>query len=382
MIRSSEHILKFQTDSKTVWLDKLFSDYKQDLQSYIDLIWNKELPLEKIISSKKLPCLILKHSQYKQILYKQASEIIRSNIEKKKTSKPEIKNISINIDERLFDIKTDNKTFDEFIHLRLPYIIKHRALFIRLPVKYHKHSLKFKDWKRANTIKLKQVNGHYFVIFTYEKEDLIKRTIGRSTGIDQGYNKLIATSDHIFVGTDEMTNIYEKISRKKQGSVAFKKALEERDNKINELINSMDLSQVREIVIENLKSVKSGSKNRLKKKLKDNKISYIQFLRYKKFTNKLQRWCYSKVVSKLDSFCEENGILLTKVNPSYTSQTCSKCGSIHKENRSQEVFKCIECGYETDADYNASVNILHRGVYNLSTTNDTRVNTFVNYSVL
>jgi len=165
MIRSSKHILKYQTDSKTVWLDKLFSDYKQDLQFYINLLWDKKLSLEKILSSKKLPVNILKHSQYKQILYKQASEIIRSNIEKKKTSRPIAKNISINIDERLFDIKKDSKEFDEFIHLRLPYFEekRKRAIFIRLPIKYHKQSLKFKDWNRRKNIKLKQENRKYFV---------------------------------------------------------------------------------------------------------------------------------------------------------------------------------------------------------------------------
>jgi IS605 OrfB family transposase len=346
MIRSSEHILKYQTDTKTVLLDKLFSDYKQDLQFYIDLLWDKKLPLQKNLSSKKLPVNILTHSQYKQILYKQASEIIRSNIDKKKTSKPIIKNVSINIDSRLFDVKKDSKSFDEFIHLRLPYFKnKKRALFIRLPIKYHKHSLKFKDWFRRETIRLKEHDKHYFVVFSYEKQEPEKRVEGVSIGIDQGYKKLIVTSDGRFIGK-EFERLYEQIARKKQGSRNFKNLLAERDKKINETINKMNWSNIRQIVIENLKNVKKSTKGRI----------------YKKFMNKLQRWCYCKVVSKLERFCEENGILLTRVNPAYTSQTCSKCGFVHEQNRNIELFKCMKCGYETDADYNASVVIEHRGV--------------------
>ena len=64
---------------------------------------------------------------------------------------------------------------------------------------------------------------------------------------------------------------------------------------------------------------------------------------------------------------EEEGINLIRVNPAYTSQTCSRCGSIHKESRNGEKFLCIDCGYELDADYNASINILHRGIYSSST---------------
>ena len=361
MIRSSEHILKFQTDYKSGWLDLLFHDYKQDLQFYIDLLWDKKLPLLKMLSSKVLPANMLKHSQYKQILYKQASEIIRTNIDKKKTSKPIIQKLSIDIDERLFDIQK-SKGFDEFVNLRLPYFEpdKKRAIVIRLPIKYHKHSLKFKDWKRAGTIKLKESNGNFFVIFTYEKETPKKKIEGRAIAFDQGYHKLLSSSDFLSYG-DDLEELYVRISNKKQGSKNFKDLLAERDKKINETINSINFSNVKQIVIERLKSVKFQSKIKLKKRFEQGKITQIEFLRYKKFANKLQRWSYRKVIDKLERLCEENGILLTYVDPAYTSQTCSKCGAIHKSNRAGVIFKCIVCGYETDADFNAPVNILHRG---------------------
>jgi putative transposase len=50
------------------------------------------------------------------------------------------------------------------------------------------------------------------------------------------------------------------------------------------------------------------------------------------------------------------------VDPKYTSQKCSNCGHISKENRkTQEKFKCVECGHESNADYNASNIILMSG---------------------
>ena len=66
---------------------------------------------------------------------------------------------------------------------------------------------------------------------------------------------------------------------------------------------------------------------------------------------------------------EEQGINLEKVSPAYTSQTCSNCRVVDRNSRKGSVFLCTVCGINLDADYNASRNILHRGVYRLSTTN-------------
>ena len=47
-----------------------------------------------------------------------------------------------------------------------------------------------------------------------------------------------------------------------------------------------------------------------------------------------------------------------KVNPAYTSQTCSVCGHRAPESReNQAVFRCVVCGHRANADVNAAVNI-------------------------
>lgn len=52
-----------------------------------------------------------------------------------------------------------------------------------------------------------------------------------------------------------------------------------------------------------------------------------------------------------------------QVPPQYTSQKCSICGYIDKENRkTQSEFLCIKCGHEQNADENASNNILREGI--------------------
>ncbi|MDR2385573.1 MAG: transposase [Tannerella sp.] len=53
---------------------------------------------------------------------------------------------------------------------------------------------------------------------------------------------------------------------------------------------------------------------------------------------------------------------LLLIPPQYTSQKCSDCGHVAKENReSQAKFKCCNCGFEINADHNAAINILAAG---------------------
>ena len=72
--------------------------------------------------------------------------------------------------------------------------------------------------------------------------------------------------------------------------------------------------------------------------------------------------------------CEVNGIILEKVSPAYTSQTCFKCGNIDKNSRKGELYQCVNCGYKIDADYNASINIHNRGIYSSSAKKNKEVN--------
>ena len=60
--------------------------------------------------------------------------------------------------------------------------------------------------------------------------------------------------------------------------------------------------------------------------------------------------------------CERSGARLVAVDPSYTSQRCSQCRHCAPENRkSQAVFLCVACGFTTNADMNAAMNILAAG---------------------
>ena len=72
----------------------------------------------------------------------------------------------------------------------------------------------------------------------------------------------------------------------------------------------------------------------------------------------LSSWSYYELQNMIEYKAEREGIKVRYVDPAYTSQTCSKCGHVDKENRpTQAKFKCVNCGLELNADHNASINI-------------------------
>ena len=72
----------------------------------------------------------------------------------------------------------------------------------------------------------------------------------------------------------------------------------------------------------------------------------------------LGKWTYFQLQEFIRQKADYYGIEVVKVDPQNTSQTCSICGYTSKENRlSQAVFKCIRCGAEMNADFNAARNI-------------------------
>lgn len=69
-------------------------------------------------------------------------------------------------------------------------------------------------------------------------------------------------------------------------------------------------------------------------------------------------WTYYELQLMISYKATLNGINVYKVDANNTSQKCSLCGYTNKENRKkQENFKCMKCGFTTNADYNASINI-------------------------
>jgi len=72
---------------------------------------------------------------------------------------------------------------------------------------------------------------------------------------------------------------------------------------------------------------------------------------------------WSMFFTRLEAYAEEAGRQVVKVNPAYTSQTCSACGHRQSMPLSVRVYECPQCGLVIGRDHNGSLNILADGLH-------------------
>ncbi|EAX47470.1 transposase, IS605 OrfB family [Thermosinus carboxydivorans Nor1] len=78
----------------------------------------------------------------------------------------------------------------------------------------------------------------------------------------------------------------------------------------------------------------------------------------KKFNRMLSGWNFKELASFIEYKAALAGVLVFYVDPKETSKTCQKCGNVSRCNRkTQGWFKCIKCGYQSDADRVGALNI-------------------------
>ncbi len=119
--RSLKFSLEFANTGKKRFLDQLWEEYKKVLQYFIDLGWErKNLPSYEDV--KAYPYETWLSKRYLSNALQQTQAILKSCLrklkKKKDIKKPEIKNISLKLDDRVFKFEKSQNTFDYWFKLR------------------------------------------------------------------------------------------------------------------------------------------------------------------------------------------------------------------------------------------------------------------------
>lgn len=364
MIKSTKVSLKFTNKRKKELLEEIRSEYLRGLHFFIELFWDADkvdvLPTKEYtdqfkswFSQRMIQCCakqasgIVRGAQKKQKARlfiikklladgktKEASKLQRI-YDSTSISMPDLSVFSMDLSSQIISkIDFDSETsFDGWITLTS---IGNKIKLV-IPFKKTKHFNRLLD-KGAILKNFMSISTEY-ITFYMEIPDATTKEEGTTIGIDIGMTSILSTSDGTQINEDShghsLQSICAKLSCKKKGSKGFAKATKHRDNFIRWSLNQIKFDNIKHI-----------------------KIERIRNLRYKKRTSRLlQGWISSQILNYIKEKAQENGVRISELSPSYTSQRCSKCGWVRKSNRDGKTFTCRNCGFTADSDLNAAINI-------------------------
>ena len=293
-------------------------------------------------------------------------------IEKYSQKSIEFKSLSFRGRSRLSDdivSMNDNKksTINSFANIS--WYLKNRKKMI-IPMKYskdfHGELKKYTNGTDTSyTICLEENNQIRMILF-YEDEREYPEAKDRIIGIDvNSKHNLLQCSNGYEIDFDRelvetLSNELQKIDRlKKNKNYVIGKR---RQHKIDHLNRELQ-SKIREEITSLCKRLKKHRYHHAVFEDLDNQFgsTFAKDENDLNYNRRLKLLHLGSLKDEFEHIARKYGIAVSLVQSFYTSQTCPKCGCIDKENRKdQEHFECVECGYKSNADLNASRNIRNR----------------------
>ena len=231
---------------------------------------------------------------------------------------------------------------------------------ITIPVVMGEHQKRLMVYRKGE-VDLCLVRGKWFLAATCDIPETTEFNAEDWLGVDLGIVSLAVDSDgNTYTGAD-VERIRSKLARRKaglqkRGTKAAKRKLKKLAGKearfrrhanhcISKAIVGSAQRSGRGIGLEDLKHIRRRVKARRASR------------------SRLHSWSFHQLQAFLAYKAKRAGVPVVYVDPRYTSQACSCCGTIDKKNRpDQATFLCIACGHEAKADFNAAINIRSRAL--------------------
>ena len=215
---------------------------------------------------------------------------------------------------------------------------------------------------KIKTLRITRKAQKWYASFYCEIDEKPLPATGRVIGVDVGINSLIATSNDELVdnpkwyrdGQAKLRVLQRTVSRRKKGGSNRKKAIHalqvhhehianQRKDFLNKLAKELVVNNDL-IAIEDLQITNIVKNHNLSKSILDGGWGYF--------------------AKRLSDKAVEAGREVVRVNPAYTSKTCSRCGAIFDDlDLSVRWVEC-DCGVSMNRDVNAAVNILLKALQN------------------
>jgi IS605 OrfB family transposase len=230
---------------------------------------------------------------------------------------------------------------------------------IKVSVSILRYYKQYVDWQvRSATLAFDVHIQKLRLHLTVEKESPPKLEPATVLGMDSGITNHAVLSNNVFFASNHIRNVkgrYQFLRQRLQalGTRSARRLLKKRSGRekrfqadVNHRIAKLIVAQPFNVIALEKLEVKRERRNG------------------RRFNRKLGNWAWRQLQTFVEYKAEALGKTVVYVNPAYTSKTCSRCGQ--RGMRKGLVFKCPRCGFELNADLNASRNIACLGMSEIS----------------
>ena len=200
--------------------------------------------------------------------------------------------------------------------------------------------------------------GRWYFNLVVESDDADPIPSGPVMGVDVGENNLAATSTGKVWGGGELRH-------KRDGYLALRRRLQSNGSqsarqKLRQ-VSGKERRRVTHINHETSKAIVAEARRIGASRIVMEDLCHIRdrIQAGKRVRARLHGWAFRQLQTFVEYKARAVGIAVEYVNPAFTSQTCSNCGSIGERVRHR--FVCKTCGLRAHADGNASRNLARIG---------------------
>jgi len=228
------------------------------------------------------------------------------------------------------------------------------------------------DLESVKGVRIVPFGDRYTVELVYEKEpEDLGLDKGNVLGIDLGLINLVTASSNIGVkplivkgGVVKSINQFYNKSLAKYKSISetcndtditnrISRLHRKRNNKIKDCFHKVSRKVINHCVKNDIGNIVIGYNEGWKQRVRLGRRTNQNFVSVP----------FLKLVRQIEYKAKLVGITVIRTSEEYTSQTCSFCGILKKSNRKHRgLYVCKTCGTVLNADVNASINIMKKGI--------------------
>jgi putative transposase len=211
--------------------------------------------------------------------------------------------------------------------------------------------------------------GKWFITFACEIEHkTVEQPVKPSIGIDMGLEHFLTTSNGEHIENPRFFRKEEKTLAKAQRKLSAQKKASRARIKARKVV-----ARIHERIKNKRHNFAHQEACKLVNKyntmcVEDLSINDMQKDNFHCINKSISDVAWRMFIDQLKLKAEEAGKKLIKINPAYTSQTCSVCGNRQKLKLSDRIYNCNCCGFSLNRDINAALNIMSLGMQRLVLT--------------